>query len=62
MSNVTTVVSMKDALGQNKELKLCKSYIKKAHDYQDTMKYDTQSQATFDLYKENVVKFCSVAI
>jgi len=54
--------SIQDATVQSKELKLCKSYIQKAHDYQDMMKHDAQSEATLESYKEKVVKFCSVAL
>lgn len=51
---------IKDTTVKSEALKLCKSHIQKAHNYQDTMTYDAKGKATLKSYKEKVVKFCSV--
>ncbi len=47
---------------QEQDLRLCKVFIKKAHNYQDTMGNSELAQATLESYKERVVSYCSTDV
>jgi len=47
---------------QEQDLRLCKVFIKKAQNYQETMDDSTLAQATLETYKERVVSYCSTEV
>jgi len=59
MSGFTSGTNMKSFKTENEDKRLCKVFIKKAHNYKDTMREDKFSKATLDSYKQRVVSHCS---
>ena len=58
MSGFSSGTMMKSISTENEDKRLCKVYIKKAHNYKETMRSDKLAQATFDSYKDRVVSHC----
>ncbi len=59
MSSFTTGTSMNSLSVDSEDKRLCKVFIKKAHDYKATMRSDKLAEATLDSYKDRVVTHCS---
>ena len=62
MSNFSTSLNMEGFNAQEQDLRLCKVFIKKAHNYQETMDNSELAQATLESYKERVVSYCSTDV
>ena len=59
MSGFSSGTSMKSFTTVQDDKRLCKVFIKKAHNYKETMNDSKFAQATLDSYKERVVSYCS---
>ena len=58
MSGFTSGTMMKSISTENEDKRLCKVYIKKAHNYKETMRSDKLAEATLNSYKNRVVSHC----
>ena len=47
---------------QNEDMRLCKVFIKKAHDYKESMNNKTLAKETLESYKDKVVSYCSTDV
>jgi uncharacterized membrane-anchored protein YhcB (DUF1043 family) len=59
MSGFSSEANMNNFTTVKDDKRLCKVFIKKAHDYQTTMEDSEYAKATLDTYKERVVEHCS---
>ena len=59
MSSFSVGTNMKSFTTVNDDKRLCKVFIKKAHDYQAKMGDNEYAKATLDSYKDRVVSHCS---
>ncbi len=59
MSGLSAETNMKNFTTIDADKRLCKIYIKKAHNYQATMGESNYSESTLESYKEKVVSHCS---
>jgi len=59
MSGFTSGTSMKAFTTVNDDKRLCKVFIKKAHNYEANMDDSKYAEATLDSYKDRVVSHCS---
>lgn len=59
VSGFTSETTMSHFSTVNENKKLCKVFIKKAHDYQSTMDKSEYAKVTLETYKERVVEHCS---
>jgi len=59
MSGFTSGTNMTGFTTVNDDKRLCKAFIKKAHNYEATMDDSKYAKATLDSYKERVISHCS---
>lgn len=59
MSGFTSGTNMTGFTTVNDDKRLCKVFIKKAHNYEATMDDSKFAKATLDSYKERVISHCS---
>lgn len=59
MSGFFSGTNMKSFSTVNEDKRLCKVFIKKAHNYKANMDDSKYAEATLDSYKERVVEHCS---
>jgi len=62
MSGFNTGTAMKSFNTQKEDMRLCKVFIKKAHDYKESMDKSTLAMETLNSYKDRVVSYCSTDV
>jgi len=59
---IASIMAMVNLQAETSNVEMCKTFIKEAKQYQDTMKNDKMSNATLAFYKAKVVSHCGAIV
>lgn len=57
-----SILAISTNVNADTNLEMCKTFVKQAHNYSDTMKNDSGSQKTLSFYREKVVAHCGTVM
>lgn len=59
---IISILAITTNVNADTNLEMCKTFVKQAHNYNDTMKNDSASQKALSFYKEKIAAHCGTVV